>query len=152
MDSSEDISDSIGDKGPYRTAISLRIRHPSLPPDVMTKGLGFNPELCHSAGSRREAPSGKRLHGVYPETFWLYSFPFNCEMEVEECIENAITALMSKEIFLRETIASGGSAELFFGVFLRKNAGIEIDRRLLGRVADLGLNLSFDIYVPDGVD
>jgi hypothetical protein len=152
MEESKITSDSTATKGPYRTAFSLRIRHPNIAPGQVTESLGIVPKLYHAVGERRQTPAGQMLDGVYAETYWLYRFPVGPEMTIEDGVEQAVATLLPKGNFFKDLVASGGSAELFIGVFLRRNMGVELNQGLLKRVTELNLNLSFDVYVPDGTD
>jgi hypothetical protein len=133
---------------PYSSAMSLRIWHPRVLSDEITRTLGLTPSLHKDVGALRTTPAGQALDGVYAQTYWLYKFGMPKGTEVEECISNAIDALSSKRAYMKHLISTGGRCELFIGVFLEANAGIEIGGDLVQRVADAGLGLSFDVYLP----
>ncbi len=137
------------DKPSYATTMSLRIWHSNVLSDEITKALGLTPSLRNDAGAPRKTPAGQALDGVYDQTYWLYKFNFSNGVEVDECIAKAIESLSPKREFLQHIIASGGRCELFIGVFLEKNAGIELTGNLVRRIADAGLGLSFDVYPPE---
>jgi hypothetical protein len=139
---------SKNDKPSYGTAMSLRIWHPSVLSSEITNALGLMPSLLNDVGARRQTPAGQILEGVYAQTYWLYKFDFPQGIEVEECIAKALESLSSKREFLTYIISTGGRCELFIGVFLERGAGIELDGNLVRRVADVGLGLSFDVYLP----
>lgn len=137
------------DKPSYGTAVSLRIWHPSVLSDEMTKALGLSPSLSNDVGATRKTPTGQILDGIYPQTYWLYKFGFPKENEIEDCLAKALAMLSPKRDFLNRVCSTGGRCELFIGMFLERNAGIELDRDLIRQVADAGLALGFDVFVPD---
>ena len=51
--------------------------------------------------------------------------------------------------FLRKLRSDGGRAELFVGWFTETHSGWTAGQPILGKMASLGIDLSFDIYVPD---
>jgi len=53
--------------------ISLRIRHPSMDPDRISRELRLQPEHCFKAGEPRESSSGSPLTCVHAESYWLAS-------------------------------------------------------------------------------
>jgi hypothetical protein len=53
--------------------ISLRIRHPSIDPDRISRELRLQPEHCFKAGEPRESSSGSPLTSVHAESYWLAS-------------------------------------------------------------------------------
>ena len=64
-----DISRS--DVAPFE--ISLRIRHPSIDPDRISRELRLQPEHCFKAGEPRESNSGSPLTCAHAESYWLAS-------------------------------------------------------------------------------
>lgn len=139
---------SQNDKPSYEAAMSLRIWHPSVLSDEITTALGLSPSLRNDVGAPRKTPAGQVLDGLYAQTYWLYKFGFPKGTEVEDCILKALESLSSKREFLKGVISTGGRCELFIGVFLEKNAGVELEANLVRQLADAGLGLSFDVYVP----
>jgi hypothetical protein len=114
----------------------------------ITEALGCVPSIRNDVGAQRTAPNGQHLEGVYGQTYWVHKFETPSGREIEECIVDVLNAFGPKREFLYRLRSTGGRAELFIGVFLEKNAGIELDQTLIQQVADAGLGLSFDLYVP----
>jgi len=50
---------------------SLRIKHPSMDPAEISKGLGIEPEHSFRAGQPRHSKSGLAPAAVYTESYWL---------------------------------------------------------------------------------
>jgi hypothetical protein len=53
--------------------ISLRIRHPSIDPEQISRELKVEPEHSFKAGEPRESGSGNVLTATHSETYWLGS-------------------------------------------------------------------------------
>jgi hypothetical protein len=135
----------------YGVAMSLRVWHPSVLGAEMTNAIGLSPSLSNDVGAGRRTPTGQILDGVYTQTYWLYKFSFPKKTEIEDCIAKALAVLSHKSDFFSRICSTGGRCELFIGIFLEKNAGIMLDRNLIRQVADLGLALSFDVFLPDNL-
>lgn len=53
--------------------LSLRIRHPSIDPGVISRELHVEPEYSFKAGEPRESGSGNAATAVHAESYWLGS-------------------------------------------------------------------------------
>ncbi len=53
--------------------ISLRVRHPSIDPKLISRELKVEPEHCFRAGDPRESTSGIAATSVHAESYWLGS-------------------------------------------------------------------------------
>ena len=53
--------------------ISLRVRHPSLDPAVISRELHVEPEYSFKAGEPRESGSGMAATALHAESYWLGS-------------------------------------------------------------------------------
>ena len=53
--------------------ISLRVRHPSIDPKLISRELKVEPEHCFKAGEPRESSSGIAATSVHAESYWLGS-------------------------------------------------------------------------------
>jgi hypothetical protein len=56
---------------PLPFQLSLRIRHPSIDPEEISKGLGIEPEHTFRAGQPRHSKSGVAPATVHTESYWL---------------------------------------------------------------------------------
>lgn len=133
----------------YESAISLRVWHPSVLSSEITAAIGLSPFLSNDVGAVRRTPTGQSLNGVYAQTYWVYKFGTPKQAEIEDSISKALAVLSAKRDFLNRICTTGGRSEFFIGMFLEKNAGIELDLNLIRQVGELGLGLSFDVFVPE---
>ena len=145
-------NDTTDNRRGYGSSISLRIWHPTVLGEVITNEIGLTPVLCNDVGTNRRTPNGEKLSGLYVQTYWLYEFCFPRTSTVEECLPKALETLIPHGEYLRRIASTGGRCELFIGVFLATNAGIELDSNLVRQVANAGLSLSLDLYLPDKSD
>jgi hypothetical protein len=56
---------------PLPFQLSLRIRHPSMDPADISKGLRIEPEHSFRAGQPRHSKSGVAMAAVHTESYWL---------------------------------------------------------------------------------
>ncbi|PXA03910.1 hypothetical protein DDZ13_09730 [Coraliomargarita sinensis] len=134
----------------YTFQVSLRIKHPTLKPDEITRALGLVPSLVQAAGKNRRTPDEKILKDVCRETFWHHKFHISeSASDLESSIVEIIASLKSNLEFLNTIKEAGGSAELFCGVFLDVNIGLGFDNSLTQLLAEASLPLSVDLYPPD---
>ncbi len=63
-----------------------------------------------------------------------------------DCLRASLSKLERKASFLRKFSATGGHLEFFIGWFVNSNCGEVLDFDLLRRLADLRIELSFDVY------
>lgn len=129
--------------------VSLRITHPSIDPEDITRALSIAPTHACKAGSGRTTPKGHPLPGVNRETFWLYHFGRKAKGEAGALTETLVAmnqSLSSKREFLRALRESGGRVEYFIGWFTDFNSGEVLDWHLLQQCGDLGIDLALDVY------
>jgi hypothetical protein len=141
--------DFLGRLPSYRHCVSLRFRHPTIDPEEITAALGLTPTVTHHAGKPRRTPKGTPLKGKWRESYWTANLAEGNANKDD--LPNTLTALLDalagKRDFLQRIRAEGGQAEFFIGWFVEKLMGGDVlESRLLGRMADLGIDLSLDIY------
>jgi hypothetical protein len=56
---------------PTPIQLSLRVRHPAIDPEEISRALGLEPEHCFKAGDSRVARSASRITGRHTQTYWL---------------------------------------------------------------------------------
>ena len=126
--------------------ISLRIRHPNIDPDVITKKLGLAPDTIHRFNEDKTTPKGTKLAGVYKESYWSKKFDNNENYSLSELIGSLNNKISDSFAFLKQITETGGTIEYFIGCFVRSHVGEVLDWKLLSQCVDLNINLAFDIY------
>ncbi len=127
-------------------AISLRITHPDMDASLFEGELGFAPESFYTAGDPKLAVNGREIGGVRKESFWCHAYSIEEGGELEASLDQLVMGLEGKRDFLKRIAASGGHAEFFIGWFSSINSGFVLKSRTLRHLADMHLDLSFDIY------
>ncbi len=131
---------------PARYKISLRITHPSMDPEYISKQLSLKPFRKWKAGSQRTTPSGKRLTGTYKDTYCVFDLDEKIGDDLESTLGTLTRKFYAHKHFLKKVQSTGGNIEYFIGLFVNKNTGLVLDRRLMIQLTELGIDLSFDIY------
>lgn len=126
--------------------VALRVTHPSMDPDDISKRLGLNPSRKWKAGSRRTTPAGRQLTGINKETYCVFDLDEKSGDDLESTLCTLTKQFRSFESFLKKIRATGGSIEYFIGLFVKRNTGVALDGSLMAQLANLGIDLSFDIY------
>lgn len=128
-------------------SVSLRLRHPFVHHDEISRQLGVEPRFKWDAGQPRVGRDGRKLGGVHDQTYWVRRMEKVEESSLPVVLSEGVRLLEAHRDFLRTFIETGGEAELFVGWFTSPiSGGTTLDSTLLGRIADLGLNLSLDVY------
>ena len=136
----------------YRYSISLRLRHPSWDPTEATAILGMTPSRSWRAGEARTTPKGRPLTGFRDASYWTAPLTDGDSKQLHLCaaIADAARSLAPHTAFLVEFAESGGKSEFFIGWFFDEgNSGDVLDWRLLESLAQLRVDLSFDVYSTD---
>ena len=113
--------------------------------------MHIEPKWSWRAGEPRVTPKGEKLKGVYAETYWASSLHEEKSLRsrkvpIEDFLINQVQLLQESSAFLKTLRDTGGRAEFFIGLYSGKNIGLELPSSLLGSMAELGINLSLDIY------
>jgi Domain of unknown function (DUF4279) len=138
------------DENHYGYAISLRITHPSLDPSEITGALHLDPDRTWKVGDPRATTKGAPLKGVYSETFWTKTFVEGeyLDKELEAAVGEIVDQLVPHRPFFQRIRSEDGKAEFFVGWFFNRQSGGTFDCDLMTRMADLKIDLSFDVYPP----
>ena len=133
----------------FKYEAALRITHPKIDPDEITKRLKINPTLSHRAGDSRCTPKGSPLPGLNKEMFWMHVIEENASNHSNSLL--SLLADMNQRIvfaqaYLREIEETGGRIEYFVGWFSGLNSGEIFNWRFLEECAALRISLSFDVY------
>lgn len=137
----------------YTYVLSLRITHPSIDLEQISRILGKPADRSWKAGELRRTPKGTLLQGRRPESYWTCN-PFyegwreSTEEGFEDALEEQLGWLEPHAEFLLE-IAEQGTIRIWFSLHSNRNFAIELPPRLLGRMAALGISLVHDVYQGD---
>ncbi len=105
------------------------------------------PHRAWTVGMPRRTPSGLDLDGVYEDSYWSSAAYCASDVNLPEKVGSILELLESRRTFLDEFVLTGGSVELKIAIFLGDQSGGPVfEWELLKRIADLKVDLSFDIY------
>jgi hypothetical protein len=131
---------------PARYKIALRITHPNMDPEDISTKLGLNPFRKWKAGTQRTTPAGKKLSGIYKETYCVFDLGDKTGRDLVETLSSLTKKLVAFKPLLQNIRSTGGSIEYSIGLFVKSNTGVVIDQRIMIQLVDLGIDLLFDIY------
>ena len=135
----------------YGYSVSFRVFHPDRRLHDISHALGVIPMHLGERGQQRRMRSGALLPYVEKQHYWstrVISGRYDIR-DLPSAIQLALNWIEPAKTLIHEIITSGGRAELFIGWFFENgNSGDVLDHRLIAQAADLGIDLSFDIY-PD---
>jgi hypothetical protein len=136
---------------PYEFSVSLRLKHPRMNSDAITRQLRRRPTRAWNVGDIRRTLTGMELPGTCRETYWYRKLTAKAILSAKgKSLETYLGQLKSRLYphagFFRRVRSGGGNAELFIGIFGQKNYGFELPSSLLSEFGRMGLSLSFDIY------
>jgi Domain of unknown function (DUF4279) len=136
----------------YEFTISLRIRHPTVDPDRITKALGIEPQHTWRAGDPRRDPGGEELEGDYRESYWmgrLMDAPqlSSGRLSVESVLQRTLDQLRRSHEFLDELNTNGGVAELQVSLYARENFRLELPADSLALLSRLRVSVVLDVHL-----
>jgi hypothetical protein len=134
----------------YEFTISLRIRHPRIDPEVITRTLGIEPQYAWRAGEERRESEGGMPGGTYRESLWMCSLMARPELSgdqvgVESELLHALGSLRRSFDFLRSLHDDGGVGELHVSIFAREETRLEFLGETLAVLGRMGLTLTLEI-------
>jgi hypothetical protein len=134
----------------YSHILTLRISHPTLDPDLVSRTLQIDPQFSWRAGDPRRTPKGTPLEGFRTEGYWTADpFSYGWQPSTDARIEDALVELLSflepHGDFLRR-ISQGGAIQIWVSSHSNRNFAIELPPSLLGRLASLNATLVHDVY------
>ena len=152
----------------YPFQLSLRIRHPSIDPEQISRRLGIDAEHSFRAGQPRE--SGRStVAPVHAESYWLgtldpgslllgTAFDFDSMPEVSPharaiafgVLDSALTVLTSSVLlrhgdFFRQLQSEGGEVRLIVALSARKARGFTLTPHLGKALSDLRIPVDFEL-------
>ena len=134
---------------PFLYSVSLRISHPDIDPRLITDTLHIQPKGTWKFGEPRMTPTGTPLEGVNRNSFWHHKFSAPDDGQCFSFIRSVTLALQPHRDFFHRLRAEGGDIEFFIGWFGNGNFGDTCPHDVSGILADLKIDLGFDVYPDD---
>ncbi len=148
--------------------ISLRIRHPSIDPGIISRELRLEPEYSFKAGEPRESGSGMAATSLHSESYWLGSLGAissslsgfsgtraNVARERTGIIESLTLALDALVVgfmrthseFIRRMQSEEGQVSLLVELSTRALSGFALSPQFSRTISDLGVAVEFDFVM-----
>jgi hypothetical protein len=120
-------------------------------PTEISAVLGLEPSRMWRAGDPRTTPKNTPLEGVWRGTYWA------TDVLKDDCPNRTLAAALfelaerfsANKSFFAKVRNEGGCVEFYVGWFIDGNRGDEFGPDLMGKLVDLGITLSLDIYPLD---
>lgn len=135
---------------PYRYVISLRVWHPSMPHEEISKATGMDPRRGWTSGDPRTTPKGEPLGGTRTSSYWWAPLtPDSVPSEPTE-VEGTLLALLDQlrplSPFFARMRSEQGKAEVFVGLYSENNLVIDLEPALMTQLSQASLSVCLDYY------
>ena len=131
----------------YTYAVTLRARHPTVDPAILTKTLKLDPAHSWKAGDPRLSQTGAPLGGQHRDSYWSAPLPSQMVGATSVPLETFILAqllqLARHRDFLGTLQADGGEISLLSEIAPLANTVLTLNTTLSRRLADLNIEVEF---------
>jgi hypothetical protein len=128
-------------------AISLRVRHPHLDPDELTKTLHLEPLHCWRAGEPRRSVTGTALGGEHRESYWSAPLPGQgmgpAAFPLELFLGSQLVQLGRHREFLGRLQGEGGQISLLIEISRAESGVLTLSTGVSRKLADLNIEVEF---------
>ena len=109
---------------PYRYSLSLRFRHPSIPPDDIESILSMTAEVKQRRGEPKTTPKGRLISNrPYTSNYCCIHLSKGTDRGLPRAMAAARKRLGRFHEYLQKYRRTGGKIEFFLGLFLDGNSG-----------------------------
>ena len=131
----------------FSYAMSLRVRHPSLDPALLTQKLHLEPVHSWRAGEPRRSVTGTALGGEHRESFWSATLPGQAvgtaAFPLELFLSQQLVQLNRHREFLAGLQDEGAQISLLVEVSPVENAALTLSTAVARKLADLNIEVEF---------
>jgi hypothetical protein len=131
----------------YTYAVSLRARHPTVDPAILTETLKLEPAHSWKAGDPRRSQTGATVGGQYRDSYWSAPLPGQMvgttSLPLETFIAQQLLQLGRHRDFFSGLQAEGGEISLLIEIAPIANAILTLSSTLSRRLADLNMEIEF---------
>jgi hypothetical protein len=128
-------------------AVTLRLRHPTIDPALLTTTLKLDPMHSWKAGDPRLSQSGAPLGGQHRDSYWSARLPFqmvgSAAVSLETFLSAQLLQLARHRDFLSDFQAHGGEISLVVEVPSLANTVLTLTSAMSRRLADLNVEVEF---------
>ncbi|MCE9533002.1 MAG: DUF4279 domain-containing protein [Planctomycetes bacterium] len=127
--------------------MSLHVIHPDIDPDLITRELELQPTFRTTRGGMpKMTPNGLPRDGNWEFSHWMHSFDIIQDGELVGYLQRLTVTFEPHREFLRRMYEEGGNVECFVGIFTDTNCDQILPFDLLGKLAELRIDLRLDLY------
>jgi hypothetical protein len=143
-------SSSVGQVLPasaFSYSVSLRVRHPTMDPSILTETLRTEPEHAWKAGDPRRSQGGSSLGGTHRDSYW--SAPLASQavgansMPLELFFRQQVLQLNRHRDFLCKLQKEGGAISLLVELVPMPNTSFTLSSATARKLADLNIEVEF---------
>jgi hypothetical protein len=131
----------------YTYAVSLRVRHPTLDPAVLTDTLKLDPAHSWKAGDPRQSQTGTSVSGQYHDSYWSAPLPGQmvggATLPLEIFLAQQLLQLGRHRDFFSGLQAEGGEISLLVEIAPIANTVLTLSSTVARRLADLNIEVEF---------
>lgn len=126
--------------------IRLVIKHPNIDLRNVTDVIGLVPNACWQSGDPVITPAGTTMPGKHTFSLWSYSQAFGKDASILSKVSEILDVLEPNSSFIVNLEASGGTVNIFLDILGDFNIGGVIPWSGLNRLANLKINLGFEVF------
>ncbi|MCA9236074.1 MAG: hypothetical protein KDA44_11420 [Planctomycetales bacterium] len=130
----------------FRYRATLFFEHTVTTPDEVIARVELAPRQIRRIGEPRTTPRGNALNGLRSANHVSFELPTIDEASLDEFAGSIADRLEKHGEFFRCFTASGGTIELFVGIFARRGCDTLFPPVLSRRLGELGVGLRLDYY------
>src|SRR3984885_12733161 len=131
----------------YTYAVTLRARHPTADPAILTKTLKLDPAHSWKAGDPRLSQTGAPLGGQHRDSYWSAPLPSEMVGSATVSLETFLSAQLGQlarhRDFLSDFQAQGGEISLVVEVAPLASTVLTLTSAMSRRLADLNIEVEF---------
>jgi len=124
--------------------VSLRLKHPEIEPDDISRVLGLTPR---SSGA--EGQAGESVAGMRSEHYWVYWFEQPDGVGLNDYLKIVAGKLAEHRSLFEKVVSTEGRVQLFITLPERKSVGEVLEWQILQKLAQLRIDLGFELYPQD---
>jgi hypothetical protein len=131
----------------YTYSVSLRVRHPTLDPAILTDTLKLDPAHSWKAGDPRQSQTGAAASGQYRDSYWSAPLPGQmvggATLSLEIFLGQQLLQLGRHRDFFSSLQAEGGEISLLVEIAPIANTVLTLSSTVSRRLADLNIEVEF---------
>ncbi len=131
----------------FSYSVSLRVRHPTMDPSIITEELRLEPVHSWKAGEPRRSQGGSSLGGIHRDSYWSAGLPAQItgpnSLPLEVFFSQQVLQLNRHREFLCKLQKDGGAISLLVELAPVGNASLTLSSATSRKLADLNIEVEF---------